>query len=109
VSDLDQADDLGAFLRPAPHTAASVSREAVVGAPPGVGTEARPTARRSLAKAVAWRFVGAIDTFIISYIVTGRIAWASSIITIEMVTKIVLYFLHERAWARWSWGTGVRN
>jgi uncharacterized membrane protein len=59
---------------------------------------------RSLAKAVSWRFTGSIDTFIISFIITGRLSLAAPIALTEMVTKIFLYYLHERAWSFVRWG-----
>jgi uncharacterized membrane protein len=59
---------------------------------------------RSLIKAVSWRVVGSFDTFILSYLVTGSAKWAVSIATAEALTKIVLYYLHERAWRLVRWG-----
>jgi uncharacterized membrane protein len=59
---------------------------------------------RSFAKAVSWRFVGSMDTFILSWLVTGNAAWAVSIASAEAVTKITLFYLHERAWRLISWG-----
>ena len=54
----------------------------------------------SAIKAVTWRIVGTIDTMIISYLLTGNITIAVSIGSVEVLSKMVLYFLHERAWAR---------
>jgi uncharacterized membrane protein len=59
---------------------------------------------RSLAKAVTWRIGGSIDTFVISFIWTGRLTLASSIAATELITKIVLYYFHERIWAVIQWG-----
>ncbi len=59
---------------------------------------------RSLLKAVSWRLTGSIDTFTIGFIVTGRIGIAGTIASVEIVTKIVLYYLHERAWMAIPWG-----
>jgi uncharacterized membrane protein len=64
---------------------------------------------RSLAKAISWRITGSVDTFVLSFIITGSFKFASSIAATEMVTKIVLYYLHERAWSFVPWGkTGRR-
>lgn len=54
---------------------------------------------RSLAKTVSWRILGTLDTIIISYFVTGEVAMALSIGSVEVVTKMILYYLHERVWA----------
>ena len=59
---------------------------------------------RSFVKAVSWRALGSIDTFVISYFVTGQLVFAASIASVETVTKVVLFYLHERAWASVKWG-----
>src|SRR5258708_3676999 len=59
---------------------------------------------RSFMKAVSWRTVGTIDTFIISFFVTGKVSLAGSIAAVEVVTKIMIYYLHERVWAVVPWG-----
>lgn len=59
---------------------------------------------RSLAKAVSWRFVGSLDTFVLSLLITGNARYAVSIASVEALTKIVLYYLHERAWRLVPWG-----
>jgi uncharacterized membrane protein len=64
---------------------------------------------RSLMKAVSWRATGTVDTFIISFIVTGKVSTAGAIASIEVITKIALYYLHERAWAIIPWGRASRT
>ena len=59
---------------------------------------------RSIAKAFSWRVIGTLDTLLISYILTGKIALAASIASIDFVTKMVLYFFHERFWNLIKWG-----
>ncbi len=59
---------------------------------------------RSIAKAVSWRIIGTLDTLIVSYILTGEIVLATSIASIDFVTKMILYFFHERLWNRIKWG-----
>ena len=59
---------------------------------------------RSIAKALSWRVVGTLDTLLISYLLTGKIAIAASIASIDFLTKMVLYFFHERVWNLVSWG-----
>ena len=55
-------------------------------------------------KAVSWRTLGTLDTFAISWFLTGRIEMAGSIAGLELVTKIAWYYLHERVWAAIHWG-----
>ena len=78
---------------------------------------------RSVAKAVSWRVVGTIDTLILSYVLitylgplfgmehsTGEALETARYIAItEVVTKMVLYFLHERFWAAMKWGVSVED
>ena len=59
---------------------------------------------RSIVKSLSWRTVGTIDTILISWIITGKLTLAVSIGSVELVTKVVLYFLHERAWNKIKWG-----
>jgi uncharacterized membrane protein len=60
--------------------------------------------RRSLVKAVTWRITGSVDTFVISFIITGRLALAGSIAGTEIFTKVAFYYFHERVWAVVPWG-----
>ena len=67
---------------------------------------------RHIIKTISWRFVGAIDTimlvFIVFYFTTGTIKDAPevaiSIFSIEIITKMVLYYIHERIWIASNWG-----
>jgi len=59
---------------------------------------------RSVLKTISWRVIGTVDTILISWIITGHIALALSIGSIELVTKMVLYFFHERIWNKIKWG-----
>ncbi len=56
--------------------------------------------RRSLAKAISWRVFGSLDTFALSGVITGSVRTATSIAIVEVLTKTVLYYLHERVWLR---------
>ena len=59
---------------------------------------------RSVAKAVSWRTLGTLDTFAISWLITGTAALAGGIAATEVATKVVLFYLHERAWNPVRWG-----
>jgi uncharacterized membrane protein len=59
---------------------------------------------RSIAKAVSWRITGSIDTFVLALLFTGSGALAGSIAGTEIVTKIIIYYLHERVWTWVGWG-----
>ena len=66
------------------------------------------THSRSFFKAVSWRILGSVDTFIISYFVTGKLVFAASIASVETVTKVILFYGHERVWAAVPWGRADR-
>ncbi len=60
---------------------------------------AQESRTRSIIKAVSWRVTGSVDTFLLSWLIIGNVKLAGSIASIEVITKIVLYYMHERAWA----------
>lgn len=59
---------------------------------------------RSVAKALSWRVIGTLDTLIVSYFLTGKLTVAASIASVDFLTKMVLYFFHERIWNSVKWG-----
>ena len=59
---------------------------------------------RSLAKAVSWRVTGTVDTFLISWLITGQVLLASGIAFTEIMTKIFLFWIHERVLNKINWG-----
>lgn len=66
------------------------------------GAESHP---RSVAKAVSWRILGSIDTFVLGlFFTSGDAKVAGAIAGTEVITKIVLYYVHERAWSFTNWG-----
>ena len=58
--------------------------------------------KRHIAKTISWRVIGTLDTMILSAIITGSWKIGLTIGGIEVITKMVLYFLHERAWYKFS-------
>lgn len=58
--------------------------------------------KRHLAKTISWRLIGTIDTMVLSSIITGSIQTGLAIGGFEVFTKMILYFLHERAWYKFS-------
>ena len=54
--------------------------------------------KRHIAKAFTWRIVGTIDTIVLSWVITGNPFIGLKIGVVEMVTKMGLYYLHERLW-----------
>jgi uncharacterized membrane protein len=59
---------------------------------------------RSIVKSISWRITGSLDTFIVSYIITGKAGVALSISGVEVFTKIILFYFHERIWNKLKFG-----
>lgn len=64
----------------------------------------RITKKRSLAKAVTWRVLASIITFISVLIVGGSLNFALSVGIIEVSAKMLFYYSHERVWNNVEWG-----
>ena len=64
---------------------------------------------RHLVKTFSWRAVGTIDTILISLIIFGNIETALKIGIGETITKMGLYFLHEKIWFRINYGLENRS
>ena len=54
---------------------------------------------RSLLKGLTWRVLATLTTIAIAWFITGDVAAALQIGFIEVFAKILIYYLHERAWA----------
>jgi len=59
---------------------------------------------RSLVKAISWRIIGTVETFLISLLMTGKLTTAGSIAGIQAVLSTLLYWYHERVWNKLKWG-----
>lgn len=59
---------------------------------------------RSLIKTISWRFWATITTALLVYIFTGKLELALAIGGIEVLLKLILYYLHERTWNKISFG-----
>jgi len=58
--------------------------------------------KRHIAKTLSWRVIGTVDTIILSGVITGSWSTGLAIGGVEVFTKMILYFLHERAWYTYS-------
>lgn len=58
--------------------------------------------KRHILKTISWRVIGTLDTMILSWIITGNWKFGVAIGGVELITKMFLYYLHERAWYRYS-------
>ena len=68
-----------------------------------------PSVKRHVAKTVTWRIVGTLDTMVIGWLITGNPVTGLKIGGIEMFTKMILYFIHERIWFKLNLGLPHRE
>ena len=62
------------------------------------------THTRSIIKAISWRIIATLTTITIVFMLTGSIELASFAGGMDITIKLVLYFLHERAWTKIKYG-----
>ena len=65
--------------------------------------------KRHIAKTVTWRVIGTIDTMVLAWLITGNALTGLKIGMIEVVTKMALYYFHERAWYKFDYGLANRK
>ncbi len=65
--------------------------------------------KRHIAKTLTWRAVGTIDTMILAWIISGDPMVGLQVGGAEVVTKMILYYFHERAWYRIDYGLNKRR
>jgi uncharacterized membrane protein len=58
--------------------------------------------KRHLLKTISWRVIGTLDTMLLSALITGSWEMGLTIGGVEVFTKMILYFFHERAWYKLS-------
>ena len=68
-----------------------------------------PSVKRHVAKTITWRIVGTLDTMVIGWLITGNPVTGLKIGGIEMFTKMILYFIHERIWFKLNLGLPHRE
>ena len=59
---------------------------------------------RHITKSISWRFVGSIDTIILTWIISGNLKFGMAIGGFELFTKMILYYIHERIWYKSKFG-----
>ena len=68
-----------------------------------------PSVKRHVAKTITWRTVGTLDTMIIGWLITGDAMTGLKIGGIEVITKMILYYFHERIWFKINLGLPYRK
>ena len=65
--------------------------------------------KRHIIKTFSWRAIGTIDTIIFGGIISGNPLSGLKIGGFEIVTKMLLYFFHEKLWYKINFGLDKRN
>ena len=68
-----------------------------------------PSVKRHVAKTITWRIVGTLDTMVIGWLITGDVMTGLKIGGVEVVTKMILYYFHERMWFKINLGLPHRK
>lgn len=67
--------------------------------------EAKEQRKRSLAKTLTWRALATLTTMGLVYGFTQEVVVSLGVGIVEVVAKLMLYYVHERVWSRFGWGT----
>ncbi len=62
---------------------------------------------RTVVKAISWRIIASLTTMTIIYILTREWILTLGAGLAEATSKILFYYLHERAWGMVGWGKQV--
>lgn len=62
------------------------------------GINKKESWKRSIIKSISYRIFGTLATIAISYLFTGKVSISLSIGAFDLLSKILLYYLHERFW-----------
>ena len=68
-----------------------------------------PSVKRHIAKTFTWRIIGTIDTMFLGWMITGNPMTGVKIGGFEVLTKMALYFIHERVWFKVNYGLPHRG
>lgn len=67
------------------------------------------THKRSMVKAISWRFFSFWIIIAITYLLTGEVVLSFSVGTIDFFIKIGAYYFHERIWCKVRYGRIVQQ
>ena len=72
-------------------------------------TKKNLSVKRHVMKTITWRLIGTVDTILIGWFISGDPLIGISIGSVEIITKMVLYFIHERIWYKINFGVKKTN
>jgi len=73
---------------------------------------------RSLFKALSWRIIASLTTFLITFVIfrsltdkslNETLQTAGVITAVDFCAKLLIYYIHERVWTNIDWGKSWRR
>ena len=65
--------------------------------------------KRHIIKTFTWRFIGTLDTVLIAWLISGSPLSGLKIGSLELFSKMLLYFGHEKLWYRINYGLDLKK
>ena len=65
--------------------------------------------KRHIIKTFTWRFIGTLDTVLIAWLISGSPLSGLKIGSLEIFSKMLLYFGHEKLWYRINYGLDLKK
>tara|TARA_S200000501_G_C20446817_1_gene579070 strand:- start:131 stop:550 length:420 start_codon:yes stop_codon:yes gene_type:complete len=65
--------------------------------------------KRHILKTFSWRGIGTVDTIFFGWLITGNPLTGLKIGVTETISKMLLYYGHEKLWYRINYGLDQRN
>jgi uncharacterized membrane protein len=69
----------------------------------------RDSRKRHLIKTISWRIIGTLDTMLLAWWISGNPLIGLKVGFVEVLSKMLLYYLHERLWFRMDYGLDNRT
>lgn len=65
--------------------------------------------KRHILKTFSWRAIGTLDTIVLAWVISGDSTIGLKIGVAEVITKMILYYLHEKVWYKSNYGLETRK
>jgi uncharacterized membrane protein len=59
---------------------------------------------RSIVKTISWRVIATLTTMVLVFTFTGQLFLSVGVGLVEVISKLIFYYIHERIWDKISWG-----
>jgi len=59
---------------------------------------------RSVAKAMSWRVIATLTGAVVVFFLGGSLETAGKFMVLDVILKLMFYYMHERGWERVEWG-----